>query len=224
MRKSAEKRKEYNKKAWPKYINRIGKEERSKRQIVSYIKNRDKVQARHKIRRVEICEFVDEQKKGKQCAYCGNVDWRVLEFHHLGDKDMWVSIMRTYAWGRDKILAEIAKCVILCTNCHKILHHEERQTEQVASGWKCSRARRAAAYKLVDDYKKKSKCIKCGNNDWRVLEFNHRDPATKSGDIGRMRSDGCTKKLVIEMAQCDMYCGNCHKLYHLGECGDAEKD
>ncbi len=51
------------------------------------------------------------------CAVCGIRDADVLEFHHVKPKFRCVSQMHEYSWKR--ILKEIAKCEILCSNCHR---------------------------------------------------------------------------------------------------------
>ncbi len=53
------------------------------------------------------------------CKDCGTSDWRVLEFDHVRDKKKSVStLVRTTTWPR--VLEEIAKCEIVCCNCHRI--------------------------------------------------------------------------------------------------------
>lgn len=52
------------------------------------------------------------------CADCGEDDPTVLEFDHLREKAFDVSHALPYrAWGA--ILAEIAKCDVVCANCHR---------------------------------------------------------------------------------------------------------
>lgn len=67
-----------------------------------------------------------EYKKTCECIKCGVNDYRVLEFHHLDQKDKEFAI----SWAHDntsidKIKKEIEKCVVLCANCHRVLHWEE---------------------------------------------------------------------------------------------------
>ena len=57
--------------------------------------------------------------KCSRCGYCD--DTRILQFHHLGDKDIEVSRCRTIARAR----TEAAKCILLCPNCHAIEHLNE---------------------------------------------------------------------------------------------------
>jgi hypothetical protein len=63
-----------------------------------------------------------DYKKSLNCEHCGLEDHRVLEFHHLGNKDRNVSKMvnQGFAWRR--IQDEISKCIPLCCNCHRLVH------------------------------------------------------------------------------------------------------
>lgn len=52
------------------------------------------------------------------CVVCGEDDPVVLEFDHREIKDFDIGQALSYrAW--DAILAEIAKCDVLCANCHR---------------------------------------------------------------------------------------------------------
>jgi len=50
---------------------------------------------------------------------CSESDVRVLEFDHLGDKLADVSAL-VRASSLAKIQAEVAKCDVVCANCHRI--------------------------------------------------------------------------------------------------------
>lgn len=54
-------------------------------------------------------------------------------------------------------------------------------------------------------------CIGCGNNDPRVLEFDHRDPAEKRQNVSDML-DLSWKTIKDEIDKCDVRCANCHKI------------
>jgi 5-methylcytosine-specific restriction endonuclease McrA len=61
--------------------------------------------------------------KGGKCSKCGyNKYYGALEFHHLNPKEKefdW-NKLRLMAW--DKVVVELDKCVLLCSNCHKEEH------------------------------------------------------------------------------------------------------
>jgi len=55
-------------------------------------------------------------------------------------------------------------------------------------------------------------CVDCGETDIRVLEFDHRDPKEKSGEISRMVNDRCgVQRIEAEVEKCDVRCANCHR-------------
>lgn len=58
--------------------------------------------------------------KNKPCADCGvSYPAHVMDFDHVnGQKLSAVSRMRSYSWKR--IEEEIAKCDVVCANCHRV--------------------------------------------------------------------------------------------------------
>lgn len=61
------------------------------------------------------------------CIRCGERDFYCLEFHHRDPKTKLFTVGQHFnhmAWGR--VLEEIAKCDVLCANCHRKLHAVER--------------------------------------------------------------------------------------------------
>jgi len=69
--------------------------------------------------------FFDEHP----CVDCGERDPLVLEFDHLRDKCFGIAQgFRDRNW--QSILDEIAKCIVLCGNCHLIQHWDERQRKK----------------------------------------------------------------------------------------------
>ena len=71
---------------------------------------------------------------------------------------------------------------------------------------------RDVRHQFVLEYTQKHPCLKCGEDDPVVLEFDHRDRATKLFTV----SEACSRKLPLkaleaEMAKCDVLCANCHR-------------
>lgn len=62
-------------------------------------------------------------KLEKGCIKCGyNEHHAALDFHHRNgktDKVMNISRLCNYSWK--KVLEEIEKCDVICSNCHRIL-------------------------------------------------------------------------------------------------------
>lgn len=65
---------------------------------------------------------------------------------------------------------------------------------------------------FVIDYLNKNPCIDCGECDFRVLEFDHKLPADKVGNICDMSRKGYSiEKIKIEIEKCCVRCANCHR-------------
>ena len=61
---------------------------------------------------------------------------------------------------------------------------------------------------------KASGCSICGYTKCiESIEFHHAD-ANKEGCISSLVKDGCTKKVLIEIAKCKVVCANCHRELH----------
>ena len=70
---------------------------------------------------------------------------------------------------------------------------------------------RPAQRAYVREYLSTHPCVDCGISDPIVLEFDHRDPALKVDDVGRLIHTGGVAALRSEITKCDVRCGNCHR-------------
>jgi hypothetical protein len=66
-------------------------------------------------------EYVWKYLSTHPCTQCGESDPIVLEFHHKGNKDIEISRLIGRGASIEIIQAEIDKCVVLCSNCHRRL-------------------------------------------------------------------------------------------------------
>ena len=54
-------------------------------------------------------------------------------------------------------------------------------------------------------------CMDCGQSyPHYVMDFDHRNPTQKIAEVGRMARHG-KRKLLEEIAKCDVVCANCHR-------------
>ena len=61
--------------------------------------------------------------KAAGCIVCGETTLCVLDFHHTSDDKLDnVSTLVSNKKGLSSVLAEVAKCVVLCANCHRKVH------------------------------------------------------------------------------------------------------
>jgi hypothetical protein len=95
--------------------------------INHYLANKGKYAQQSKDAKARKREWYNDFMSDKSCAHCSESDVVVLEWHHLdpSQKDMAISAMMTQR-GKETILEEIDKCMCLCANCHRRLHHNLR--------------------------------------------------------------------------------------------------
>jgi len=112
--KNRDKIRESNKKNWVKYAARNREYQRQK-----YQENKARA---------------EQIKCNRGCERCGEKDPCCLEFHHRDPAKKYADIPALYGWGWKRLEAEIAKCIVLCANCHckehahdKGLHNEKQQ-------------------------------------------------------------------------------------------------
>jgi hypothetical protein len=67
---------------------------------------------------------------------------------------------------------------------------------------------------LIRDIKVLSGCIRCGEKHVACLEFHHHDPAQKEENIGSRAGHMTIRKIMAEVAKCDILCSNCHRKHH----------
>lgn len=87
--------------------------------------NRDEYLARVRETRREKKDWLDSQKV--KCERCPETHIACLEFHHRNpaEKDFLLSVA-VAKYSLDRIKAEAAKCDVLCSNCHRKHHYDER--------------------------------------------------------------------------------------------------
>ena len=63
-----------------------------------------------------------------KCTKCGFDHHAALDFHHEDPTEKEYNVNRLVSDGRfKKAYAEIEKCIVLCANCHRIHHYEEKK-------------------------------------------------------------------------------------------------
>jgi ribosomal protein L37E len=77
--------------------------------------------ARRKIKHLAI-EYL-----GGSCSICGLKDpvEAIYDFHHKDPKvkDIGISVMRSWTWER--VVIELDKCILVCSNCHRKIHYTQ---------------------------------------------------------------------------------------------------
>jgi integrase len=79
-------------------------------------------------RRIMVLSKLTDEAVKSGCADCGIMHPAVLQFHHRDGKDGRRGVKHLVRTCRSEriITEEIAKCDILCANCHILRHHAEQ--------------------------------------------------------------------------------------------------
>jgi hypothetical protein len=80
--------------------------------------------------------FVLAYKETHPCERCGEDHPACLQFHHRDPsaKDWDVSVLAAGGWSVRRLEEEIAKCEVLCANCHAKEHWPERLARAYGGG------------------------------------------------------------------------------------------
>ncbi len=88
-----------------------------------YQANRDRRRNKARSDRLAYVQWLDSLKANTPCADCGQIyPSFVMEWDHLPGtvKTLVLGEARNGAYGRQRILKEIAKCELVCANCHRV--------------------------------------------------------------------------------------------------------
>ena len=96
--------------------------------IKDYQANRDRHLTRQAKRRRERKAFMDGiclyyGCRNPDCKWDGEYQPCQLDFHHFNPDDKLIEVAKMESWSYDKIVAEIDKCVVVCRNCHPLVHN-----------------------------------------------------------------------------------------------------
>ena len=82
--------------------------------------NAETLSAKHKEMRQRRNDYINKVKLEKGCVKCGyNSHPAALDFNHIHPEEKLFSIASSYR-SLEETAKEIAKCEVLCANCHRI--------------------------------------------------------------------------------------------------------
>jgi hypothetical protein len=118
---------------------------------------------------------------------------------------------KCYNCSLEKDITEFKKKKSACSGYDyicKVCHNMQRSIQKEKSFGELS--------EYVRQYKLSNPCKMCGEADPFLLEFHHRDPEGKDGNVSDMvRENGMTlQKLKEEIDKCDLLCANDHRRVH----------
>ena len=154
------------------------------------------------------------------CVKCGEADPVVLEFNHLDpqSKSANVADMIRGRCSAARLHGEIAKCEVVCANCHQRLTSLGRachyKWQSPPAGTSFVKSFRPAAntrnHQLVLEHLASAACLDYAERDPLVLQFDHFE--RKSNHVSWLVGSGCSPdRLRRELAKCEVRCANCHR-------------
>lgn len=185
-----------------------------------YARNRAQEIERVRVRQAATLEFL-RQLRRVPCADCGGTfEPYQMDFDHRDPttKSFDLTTGRAMLMSRDRLLEEVAKCEIVCANCHAV--RSARQAGQRGESQRASRpetARSASARRHALKRRdfllalRDRPCADChGQFPAVVMEFDHRDPAQKRFNVAHSWCRS-VRSISDEAAKCDVVCRNCHR-------------
>lgn len=95
-----------------------------------YKKNKERFVARQREKRKRLREWFREEIVAKvSCKECGENHPATIDFHHRdpSTKEGGVTTLLGSKFSKKKVIEELKKCDVLCSNCHRKHHWKERQ-------------------------------------------------------------------------------------------------
>jgi hypothetical protein len=205
-----------------------------------YEKNRSAVIARSRVSSAQAVarnrSWLASYLADKTCSDCGLHAPDIYEFdHRRGVKDRTVSQMIHQGLSLQTIQSEIAKCDILCPNCHRLRTHLDQMSylqrfvqgllvsHVDIAGWTSPsgsahehnmRSNMRRRYRNQMDniaYLQTHPCVDCSEDDIRLLEYDH-VRGEKAAEMWELIQHASSlERIRAERVKCDVRCVNCHR-------------
>jgi len=91
-----------------------------------YIENKEYYINKRNEQKISIRRYINSKKN--HCEECGEDHIACLDFHHKDRNEKTFDMIHAlnYCVSIKNIQKEIDKCVVLCSNCHRKLHYNDR--------------------------------------------------------------------------------------------------
>jgi predicted HNH restriction endonuclease len=102
-------------------------EKRRQSQRDHYYRNKEQYLKRNRERKKKLKKQWLEFKGSLSCEMCGEDHISTFDFHHIEKHPDNRAVNRLVSdYNFKEAYEEIKKCMVLCANCHRKLHHQER--------------------------------------------------------------------------------------------------
>lgn len=187
-----------------------------------YQRNRQREIDRVMTRQRATLEFLRDLRRVPCMDCAGEYFPHQMDFDHRdpGAKEFNLTSSKAMLISRERLLQELAKCDIVCANCHAVRTfalQSKRLAERSARGEllttpRSAWMRRHSAPKrdLLLTLRERP-CHDCGVRYLPiVMQFDHRDPSGKSFNVAQSWCRA-TDAVLKEASKCDIVCRNCHR-------------
>jgi hypothetical protein len=163
-------------------------------------------------RRAVRIQWLQELKSNTPCVDCGQIyESYCMDYDHIpgrGEKIKGVSRMVLDNTPKEIILAEIAKCELICLLCHN--KRTYTRFNEVLGNTRSYRPHEQRNIEIINNFRN-NPCAACGlQYDIFNMQIDHIDPTTKLYDVCDLKS--CkVEKLLAELAKCQVLCALCHR-------------
>jgi hypothetical protein len=188
--------------------------------VAYYAANREREIERVRTRQVATIEFL-RKLRDVPCTDCGGrFQGHQMDFDHLDPsaKRFRISSAPAALKNRAELLAEIAKCDIVCANCHRRRtqrqHRRRLAMRTPGASSRIDEKRNQWRYHAdVLDQLRSVPCTDCGETFAPcATDFDHRDGTSKGAAVTRMIGRASLERILAEAAKCAIVCANCHRL------------
>jgi hypothetical protein len=147
-----------------------------------------------------------------------------MDFDHLDPTQKAFNICSGAASlkNRKELLAEVAKCEVVCANCHSVrslrLRHARLKLQPPSPSVRHPDRRWIWRWHQdMLDQLRSVPCMDCGGRFGPcAMEFDHRNPAEKVQGVTRMIGRASAERILAEVDKCDIVCANCHRMRTFG--------
>lgn len=163
-------------------------------------------------RRAFRVQWFQELKANIPCADCNQIyEPYCMDYDHVsgqGEKIKAVSRMVLDNCPKKEILAEIAKCELICLLCHN-KRTKARFNETLGDNRKY-KPHHLRNINIIHQFKNKP-CIICGQQyEHYNMQIDHIDSVTKLYDVCQLKSRK-VEILMAELTKCQVLCALCHR-------------
>lgn len=98
-----------------------------------------------------------------------------------------------------------------CQAAYRREHYLRTRTTYIENERLRIRGHRALNRILILEYLRAHPCVDCGESDPVVLDFDHRDRASKCLEVSRLANAKTWSHVLMEIDKCDVRCASCHR-------------